>query len=124
MRFLIVDDSSTMRRIIINTLQKIGFRDVAEAANGREGIDRLAAGDIEMIITDWNMPEMTGIDFIRTVRTQPATKNIPVLMVTTNAAKDDIVQALQAGVNNYVIKPFTPETLREKIDAVLSREAA
>ena len=124
MRILIVDDSSTMRRIIINTLNKIGFRDVAEASNGREGIDRLGAADIQMIITDWNMPEMSGIEFIRHVRTQEATRTLPVLMVTTNAAKDDIVQALQAGVNNYVIKPFTPETLREKIDAVLSKEAA
>lgn len=124
MRILIVDDSSTMRRIIINTLNKIGFRDLVEASNGREGIDRLANGDIEMIITDWNMPEMSGIDFIRHVRRQEESTKLPVLMVTTNAAKDDIVQALQAGVNNYVIKPFTPETLREKIDVVLGREAA
>lgn len=124
MRILIVDDSSTMRRIIINTLNKIGFRDLVEASNGREGIDRLANGDIEMIITDWNMPEMSGIDFIRHVRRQEESATLPVLMVTTNAAKDDIVQALQAGVNNYVIKPFTPETLREKIDVVLGREAA
>jgi two-component system, chemotaxis family, chemotaxis protein CheY len=124
MRILIVDDSSTMRRIIINTLNKIGFRDIVEASNGREGIDRLSSGDIEMIITDWNMPEMSGIDFIRHVRREPELSKLPVLMVTTNAAKDDIVEALQAGVNNYVIKPFTPETLREKIDVVLNREAA
>lgn len=124
MRILVVDDSSTMRRIIINTLNKIGFKDIVEASNGHEGIDRLSAGGIEMIITDWNMPEMSGIDFIRHVRREPACAKLPVLMVTTNAAKDDIVQALQAGVNNYVIKPFTPETLREKIDAVLSKEAA
>jgi two-component system chemotaxis response regulator CheY len=124
MRFLIVDDSSTMRRIIINTLNKIGYREVSEAANGREGLDRLAAGDIDMIVTDWNMPEMTGIEFIRHVRAQDSTRTLPVLMVTTNAAKDDIVEALQAGVSNYVVKPFTPETLREKIDAVIAKEAA
>ena len=111
MRFLVVDDSSTMRRIIINTLTKLGYDKVSEAANGREGLDRLAAG-ADVIITDWNMPEMTGIDFIRTVRTQPATKNIPVLMVTTNAAKDDIVEALRVGVNSYVVKPFTPDSVR------------
>src|SRR5262249_36913213 len=116
MRFLIVDDSSTMRRIIINTLNKLGHQDFVEAANGREGIDRLGAGGIDMIITDWNMPEMNGIDFIKAVRT-PGSKDTPVLMVTTNAAKDDIVEALRAGVNNYVVKPFTAETIKEKIDA-------
>lgn len=122
MRFLIVDDSSTMRRIIINTLNKLGHQDFVEASNGREGIDRLGAshGAIDMIITDWNMPEMNGIDFIKAVRAQSASKDVPVLMVTTNAAKDDIVEALRAGVNNYVVKPFTADTIKEKIDAVLA----
>ena len=121
MRFLVVDDSSTMRRIIINTLLKLGYQDVAEASNGREGLERLAAGSVDMIITDWNMPEMSGIDFIRTVRTNDQFASLPVLMVTTNAAKDDIVEALRAGVSNYVVKPFTPDTIREKIEAVLAR---
>jgi two-component system chemotaxis response regulator CheY len=121
MRFLIVDDSSTMRRIIINTLNKLGHQDFLEAANGREGIDRLNGGGIDMIITDWNMPEMNGIEFIKAVRSTSNAKDVPVLMVTTNAAKDDIVEALRAGVNNYVVKPFTPETIKEKIDAVLAR---
>jgi two-component system chemotaxis response regulator CheY len=121
MRFLIVDDSSTMRRIIINTLNKLGHQDVQEAGNGKEGLDRLTSGPVDMIITDWNMPEMSGIDFIRTVRSTPTVKDVPVLMVTTNAAKDDIVEALKAGVNSYVVKPFTPETMREKIEAVLPR---
>lgn len=120
MRFLIVDDSSTMRRIIINTLNKLGHQDFVEAANGREGIDRLSTGGVDMIITDWNMPEMNGIDFIKAVRVSPSSKDVPVLMVTTNAAKDDIVEALRAGVNNYVVKPFTAETIKEKIDAVLA----
>jgi two-component system chemotaxis response regulator CheY len=123
MRFLIVDDSSTMRRIIINTLNKLGYQDFVEAANGREGLDRMATGGVDLIITDWNMPEMNGIDFIRAVRTSPGTKGVPVLMVTTNAAKDDIVEALKAGVNNYVVKPFTAETIKEKIDAVMARPA-
>jgi two-component system chemotaxis response regulator CheY len=114
MRFLIVDDSSTMRRIIINTLNKLGHQDVAEAGNGKEGLDRLNAGPVDVIITDWNMPEMSGIEFIRTIRSKPDTKNTPVLMVTTNAAKDDIVEALKAGVNSYVVKPFTPDTMKEK----------
>jgi two-component system, chemotaxis family, chemotaxis protein CheY len=122
MRFLIVDDSSTMRRIIINTLNKLGHQDVAEAGNGREGLDRLnSSGPVDVIITDWNMPEMSGIDFIRTVRSMPDIKDTPVLMVTTNAAKDDIVEALKAGVNSYVVKPFTPDTMKEKIEAVLAR---
>lgn len=122
MRFLIVDDSSTMRRIIINTLNKLGHQDFVEASNGREGIDRLGSsnGAIDMIITDWNMPEMNGIDFIKAVRSTNGSKDVPVLMVTTNAAKDDIVEALRAGVNNYVVKPFTAETIKEKIDAVLA----
>ena len=124
MRFLVVDDSSTMRRIIINTLHKLGFVDTSEASNGREGIDRLMADPVDMVITDWNMPEMTGIEFLRHIRAEEKTKDLPVLMVTTNAAKDDIVQALRAGVSNYVVKPFTPDTLREKIDAVLAKPAS
>ena len=119
MRFLIVDDSSTMRRIIINTLNKIGYKECHEAGNGREGIERLASTPVDMVITDWNMPEMSGIDFIRAVRANDATKALPVLMVTTNAAEDDIVEALKAGVNNYVVKPFTPDTIKEKIQAAL-----
>ena len=118
MRFLIVDDSSTMRRIIINTLNKLGHQDVAEAGNGKEGLDRLNAGPVDLIITDWNMPEMSGIDFIRTVRSLPAIKDTPVLMVTTQAAKEDVIVALQAGVNDYLIKPFTPEALKEKINSL------
>ncbi|HVC21722.1 MAG TPA: response regulator [Vicinamibacterales bacterium] len=122
MRFLVVDDSSTMRRIIINTLNKLGHQDVVEAANGREGIDRLSdGGAVDLIITDWNMPEMSGIDFIRAVRTMDKLRELPVLMVTTNAAKDDIVQAMEAGVNHYIVKPFTPDTFKDKIAAALAR---
>lgn len=120
MRFLVVDDSTTMRRIIINTLNKVGYTDCAEASNGREGVERLAMITVDMVITDWNMPEMSGIEFIRSVRANAATKDLPVLMVTTNAAKDDIVEALRAGVNSYVVKPFTPETIKEKIQAMLA----
>lgn len=119
MRFLVVDDSSTMRRIIINTLNKLGHQDVVEASNGREGIIRLTESPIDMVITDWNMPEMNGIEFVRSLRATEATKGLPVLMVTTNAAQDDIVEAMRAGVTNYVVKPFTPHRIKEKIDAVL-----
>jgi len=121
MRFLIVDDSSTMRRIIINTLSKLGHEDVAEAGNGKEGLEQLNAGPVDVIITDWNMPEMSGIDFIRAVRAMPEIKDTPVLMVTTNAASDDIVEALKAGVNSYVVKPFTPATMKEKLEAFGAR---
>jgi two-component system chemotaxis response regulator CheY len=121
MRFLVVDDSSTMRRIIINTLNKIGHQDVEQAANGKEGLDQLGKGSFDIVITDWNMPEMNGIDFIRSIRATEATKNVPVLMVTTNAAQNDIADALKAGVNNYVVKPFTPATIKEKIEAVVGQ---
>jgi two-component system, chemotaxis family, chemotaxis protein CheY len=115
MKFLIVDDSSTMRRIIKNSLKRIGFEDILEASNGREALEIFEDADI--ILTDWNMPEMDGLEFVKSVRAKD--KSVPILMVTTNAAKDDIVEALKNGVNNYIVKPFTPETLKEKVEAVL-----
>ncbi len=121
MRILVVDDSTTMRRILVNTLSKLGYTDVVDGSNGREGLDRMAVSPVDLVITDWNMPEMSGIEFIRSIRASERFKSVPVLMVTTNAAKDDIVEALKAGVNNYVVKPFTPETIKEKIEAVLGR---
>lgn len=121
MRILVVDDSTTMRRILVNTLNKLGYADVVDGSNGREGLERMAAAPVDLVITDWNMPEMSGIEFIRSIRGHDKFKSIPVLMVTTNAAKDDIVEALKAGVNNYVVKPFTPEVIKEKIEAVLGK---
>lgn len=115
MKFLVVDDSSTMRRIIKNSLKRIGFDDIVEAENGREALELV--GDVNIILTDWNMPEMDGLEFVKRVRS--SNTEIPILMVTTNAAKDDIVEALKHGVNNYIVKPFTPETLKEKVEAVL-----
>jgi two-component system chemotaxis response regulator CheY len=90
---------------------------VVEGENGKSGLEKLGQGGVEMIITDWNMPEMDGLEFVKTVR--GSNPSIPILMVTTNAAKEDIVEALQAGVNNYVVKPFTPDTLKEKIESLL-----
>lgn len=119
MRFLVVDDSSTMRRIIINTLNKLGYTECREAGNGKEGLDALTANPVDIVITDWNMPEMSGVEFARAVRANDTTKGVPILMVTTNAAEGDIVEALKAGVSNYVVKPFTPATIKEKIEAVL-----
>ena len=119
MKILCIDDSTTMRRIIINTLARIGYKDVAQADNGKTGLAALEQEEVDLIITDWNMPEMDGLEFVKKVR-GGGHKTVPILMVTTNAAKEDIVEALQAGVNNYVVKPFTPETLKEKIELLIN----
>ncbi|MDR2883983.1 MAG: response regulator [Deferribacteraceae bacterium] len=117
-----VDDSSTMRRIIKNTLQKIGFTNVLEAGNGVEALEVMAKSPIDMIITDWNMPEMDGLTYVKTVRAKDQYKETPILMITTEAAKEDILTALKSGVNNYVVKPFTPDTLQEKVFKLLGIE--
>lgn len=116
-KILVVDDSPTMRRIIIGNLSRLGHADVVEGDNGRSGLEQLDRGGVDLIITDWDMPEMDGIAFARAVRSRGAT--MPILMVTTHAATQDIVQALEAGVSTYVVKPFTQESLREKIDSLL-----
>jgi two-component system chemotaxis response regulator CheY len=121
MRVLIVDDSSTMRRIIANTLKRLGYDDIAEAGDGTEGLRSLASRRADMVLTDWNMPEMDGRDFVRAIRAQPAIADVPVLMITTHATREDVVLALQAGVNDYLVKPFTPESLREKIEGLTRR---
>lgn len=118
MKFLVVDDSATMRRIVINSLQRIGYKDVAEAGDGQEALDRFDPS-IGFVITDWNMPNMSGIDFVRSLRARPDGASVPVLMVTTRSIKEDILAAVEAGANNYVVKPFTPQVLKEKIDHVL-----
>lgn len=117
MKILVVDDSPTMRRIIIGNLSRLGHTDVVEGENGRSGLEQVDRGGVDLIITDWDMPEMDGIAFARAVRGRGAT--MPILMVTTHAATQDIVQAIEAGVSTYVVKPFTQESLREKIDSLL-----
>jgi two-component system chemotaxis response regulator CheY len=120
-KFLIVDDSSTMRRIVVNTLKSLGYNDYVEAEDGKVAYEKLTADDsINFIITDWNMPVMTGLELTKAIRANDKTKELPILMVTTRGIKEDIVQALQARVNNYVVKPFTPQILKEKIDLVLA----
>ena len=114
-----VDDSSTMRRIIKNTLQKLGFETILEAGNGLEALDVMSKNKVDMIVTDWNMPEMDGLTFVKAVRAKDEYKDLPILMITTEAAKEDILTALRSGVNNYVVKPFTPETLQEKVFKLL-----
>jgi two-component system chemotaxis response regulator CheY len=120
MRFLIIDDSITMRRIIANILSRLGYPDVVHASNGREALDRLANESIDVVVTDWYMPEMNGLDFVRALRATPATSHIPIVVVTANAASDDIQEALRLGVNGYILKPFTVETMRDKIAALLT----
>ena len=123
MKFLVVDDSATMRRILVNSLQRIGFTDCVEAEDGRQALDKFNSG-ISFVITDWNMPTMSGIEFARAVRAQENGKAVPILMVTTRSVREDIVAAVEAGVNNYIVKPFTPQVLKEKIDQVLSGAVA
>jgi two-component system chemotaxis response regulator CheY len=115
MKILVVDDSATMRRILVNSLQRIGYTTCVEAADGAEALQKFDSS-IEFVITDWNMPGMSGTDLTRAVRALPS--SVPILMVTTRSVREDIMAAIEAGVNNYVVKPFTPQVLKEKIDAV------
>jgi two-component system chemotaxis response regulator CheY len=123
MKFLIIDDSATMRRIVVNSLQRIGVTDVVEASDGREALNKFDSS-VGFIITDWNMPNMAGVDFARAIRARDDGKTVPILMMTTRSLREDIITALESGVNNYVVKPFTPQVLKEKIDALLTAGAA
>jgi two-component system chemotaxis response regulator CheY len=115
MKILTVDDSATMRRIIKNQLKQCGYDDVDEAGNGREALTLLGKSEYGLLITDWNMPEMCGLDLVVELRKNESTKRLPVLMITTVSAKEEIVVALKAGVNNYVVKPFDAPTLKAKV---------
>ncbi|MDH5588714.1 MAG: response regulator [Gemmatimonadota bacterium] len=123
MKFLVVDDSATMRRIVVNSLNRIGYSEVVEAGDGHEALAAFDAS-IQFVITDWNMPNMGGLDFVKAVRAKDEGKKIPIIMVTTRSVREDIVLAAQAGVNNYVVKPFTPQVLKEKIDQTLGAVGA
>ena len=117
MKILVVDDSATMRRIVLRTLNEMGYKDCVEAENGLVALTAAQAGGIGLVITDWNMPIMSGLEFVTELRTTHP--DLPILMVTTNASNQDVFQALSAGVTNYVVKPFTADTLRDKVLAVL-----
>ena len=122
MKFLVVDDSPTMRRIVINALKTFGHTDVVEAGDGVEALDQLKKeGNIDFVVTDWNMPNMTGLELTQAIRGSGEFATLPILMVTTRGLKQDIVDALKARVNNYVVKPFTPQVLKEKIEAILNK---
>ena len=124
MKILIVDDFSTMRRIIKNLLRELGFNNVTEADDGVTALPMLQAGSYDFLITDWNMPGMMGIDLLRAVRADAKLNTLPVLMVTAEAKKEQIIEAAQAGVNGYIVKPFTAATLKEKIDKIFERIGA
>lgn len=121
MKILIVDDFSTMRRIIKNLLRDLGFNNTSEADDGSTALPMLQNGNFDFLITDWNMPNMPGIDLLKAVRADEKLKTMPVLLVTAEAKREQIVEAAQAGVNGYIIKPFTAETLREKIEKIFER---
>ena len=124
MRILVVDDFSTMRRIIKNLLRDLGLNNTQEADDGLTALPMLKAGRFDFLITDWNMPGMQGIDLLRAVRADDQLKALPVLMVTAEQKREQIVAAAEAGVNGYIIKPFTATTLKEKIDKIFERVAA
>jgi two-component system chemotaxis response regulator CheY len=118
MKILVVDDMSTMRRIVKNILKQLGFNNLEEAENGQDALTKLKADTYGFVVSDWNMPVMMGIDMLRAIRADEKLKKIPVLMVTAEAQKENLMEAVQAGVSNYVVKPFTAETMQEKINKI------
>jgi len=118
MRFLVIDDSMPMRRIVSNVLARLGHTDVILAANGREAMKRIETEQIDFVITDWFMPEMSGIEFLRKIRENPSTRDVPIVIITANASSADVAHAVRLKVNGYVLKPFTAELLRERIDSI------
>lgn len=120
LKLLVVDDSSTMRRIIKNTLARLNYTDVLEAEHGLDAWNIMEKTEgIDILITDWNMPEMNGLELVKKVRAQDKYKDMPIIMVTTEGGKSEVITALRAGVNNYIVKPFTPQVLKEKLEDVL-----
>jgi two-component system chemotaxis response regulator CheY len=121
MRILVVDDFSVMRRILKSYLRNLGFSDIQESENGKDALNRLQSGGFDLIITDWNMPVMTGLELLKEVRATEKLAHIPVLMVTAESKREQIIAAAQAGVNGYVIKPFNELTLRDKLNKIFDR---
>ncbi len=124
MKILVVDDFSTMRRIVKNLLKELGFTNIEEADDGSTALPMLKQGEFDFLVTDWNMPGMTGIDLLKAVRADPQLAGLPVLMVTAEAKREQIIMAAQAGVNGYIVKPFNGATLKEKIDKIFERVQA
>ncbi|MDA3860407.1 MAG: response regulator [Melioribacteraceae bacterium] len=123
LKFLVVDDSITMRRIVANSLKGLGYSELLEAGDGKEAMDVLNANrDITFVITDWNMPNVSGLELVKGIRAHATYNKVPILMVTTRGVKEDIMEALAAKVNNYVVKPFTPAILKEKIEQIMASQ--
>lgn len=122
MKVLVVDDMSTMRRIVKNVLKQIGYTSVEEAPDGKEALKKLKGGGFGLVVTDWNMPVMTGLELLKVIRADAELKILPVLMVTAEAQKENIIDAIQSGVSNYVVKPFTAEALLEKLTKVFAKK--
>lgn len=118
MDILVVDDASTMRRIVRGLLRELSLKNIREAENGSDALEELKRKKADLVISDWNMPQMTGIELLRAIRSDGALKDVPVLMVTAEAKKENILEAVQAGVNNYIVKPFSAETLQEKLNKI------
>ncbi|WP_297452741.1 chemotaxis response regulator CheY [Persephonella sp.] len=119
-KILVVDDMATMRRIIKGLLEQLGFKNIDEAEDGKVALQKLKSGKYDFVITDWNMPNMTGLELVQEIRKDPELKHLPVLMVTAEAKKENVLMAIKAGVNNYIVKPFTAEVLKEKIEKIFS----
>jgi len=124
MKILVVDDFPTMRRIIKNLLKDLGFENVDEAEDGAMGLEKLRNGSFEFVVSDWNMPNMDGLTMLKNIRADPALAALPVLMVTAEAKKENIIAAAQAGANGYVVKPFTAATLEEKLNKIFEKLGA
>jgi two-component system, chemotaxis family, chemotaxis protein CheY len=122
LKVLVVDDFPTMRRIVKNLLKQLGYENIDEAEDGSQALAKLKAGGYGLLITDWNMPVMEGIDLLKNVRADDALKELPVLMVTAEAEKDKVITAIKAGVDNYVVKPFTAEVLKEKLEKIAEKK--
>lgn len=121
MKILIVDDFATMRRIMKNILKQIGFSNIVEADDGTTALEELKKTAVDLIISDWNMPKMTGLDLLKSVRGTDGLKDVPFLMVTAEAQKQNVIDAVQAGVTNYVVKPFTAEAISEKLEKIFGK---
>jgi len=120
-KFLVVDDFSTMRRIVRNLLKELGFTNIEEAEDGEIALEKLNKGDFEFVVTDWNMPNMDGLTLLKNIRGSTSLKHLPVLMITAEAKKENIIAAAQAGANGYIVKPFTAATLSEKMDKIFEK---
>lgn len=120
-KILVVDDFSTMRRIVKNILKQLGYENIEEAEDGAQAYNKLKSGGFGFVVSDWNMPNMDGLELLKKIRSDPELKDLPVLMVTAEAEKEKVIAAIKAGVSNYIVKPFTAEVLKEKMDRIFEK---